>query len=605
MVEPDEYPDLVGVGFRLELDEARTAEINAPRVISATQASGIPGFPCFRTVEETYATAEQLVTEHSLLASWIDVGDTWEKQNGLGGWDVMVLRLTNSLVWGAKPKLLITSSMHPREYAPAELNTRFAEYLVDNYDVDADVTWLLDHHEVHLMLMPNPDGRKKAETGLFWRKNTNTDYCSPTSNNRGVDLNRNAEFQWGCCGGSSPFECGETYRGPFPVSDPETAIMQDYLREVFPDQRDEPLDAPAPDDTTGVYLDIHAASQVMVWPWGFAGTSPNMTQLQTFGRKLAYFNGYVPKQAVDLYPTDGTLMDFAYGDLGVPSVVYEIGTSFFQSCSFFENVMVGDNLPSMVYAAKVVRTPYLTPAGPEALQVTATPDFVMAGEMIELSATLDDTRFNNDNGFEPTQAIVAAEYYVDLPPWSFGSPAPVGMFAVDGSYDEPVESVTTLVDTTGMGHGRHTLFVRGQDANGSWGPFSAAFVTVDDQQGDADGDGVANASDCDPADGTVWAPPSPVRDLTVTKDLADNLSWLPPEEPGASVFGYHVLRSDEAHDFGQAECTLVGAATSATDGDVPGSGAIYNYLIRVLNRCGANLGVDSSNQPRSGATCAP
>ena len=97
--------------------------------------------------------------------------------------------------------------MHAREYAPAELTTRFAEYLVDNYDIDADATWLLDHHEVHLMLMPNPDGRKKAETGLSWRKNTNTAYCSPTSNNRGADLNRNAEFEWGCCDGSSGSGC--------------------------------------------------------------------------------------------------------------------------------------------------------------------------------------------------------------------------------------------------------------------------------------------------------------------------------------------------------------------------------------------------------------
>ena len=43
--------------------------------------------------------------------------------------------------------------------------TRFAEYLVNNYGADADATWILDHHEIHLMLQMNPDGRKKAETG--------------------------------------------------------------------------------------------------------------------------------------------------------------------------------------------------------------------------------------------------------------------------------------------------------------------------------------------------------------------------------------------------------------------------------------------------------
>ena len=63
--------------------------------------------------------------------------------------------------------MFITGSIHAREYAPAELVTRFAEYLVDGYGVDADATWMVDYHEIHLMLMANPDARKKAEAGLF------------------------------------------------------------------------------------------------------------------------------------------------------------------------------------------------------------------------------------------------------------------------------------------------------------------------------------------------------------------------------------------------------------------------------------------------------
>ena len=70
--------------------------------------------------------------------------------------------------------------------------------------------------------------------------------------------------------------------------------------------------------------------------------------------------------------------------------------------------------------------PYLTPAGPEALQTRATPAVVEVGTPFELTATLNDTRFNNQNGSEPVQAIVAAEYYLDLPPWEAGSPAPTG-----------------------------------------------------------------------------------------------------------------------------------------------------------------------------------
>ena len=103
------------------------------------------------------------------------------------------------------------SAIHAREYTTAETNTRFAEYLVNNYGVDPDVTWLLDYNEIHLLLQFNPDGRKLAETGLLWRKNVDNAYCANT-NSRGADLNRNYPFQWGGPGAST-FQCDETYRG--------------------------------------------------------------------------------------------------------------------------------------------------------------------------------------------------------------------------------------------------------------------------------------------------------------------------------------------------------------------------------------------------------
>ena len=121
--------------------------------------------------------------------------------------------------------------------------TRFAEYLVNNYATNADATWILDHHEIHIMLHTNPDGRKQAETGLSWRKNTNQNYCGVTSTSRGADLNRNFAFQWGCCNGSSGSPCNLTYRGPSPASEPEVQAVQSYMRSIFPDQHADPLTA--------------------------------------------------------------------------------------------------------------------------------------------------------------------------------------------------------------------------------------------------------------------------------------------------------------------------------------------------------------------------
>jgi len=471
---------LLALGLTVELDAVHTDQLTHLGIPLEGQYTGIPGYPCYRTVEETYATALAIVAAHPDLATWFDVGDSWEKtESPTAGYDLMVLRLTNSAVPGPKPILFVNFAIHAREYTTAELGTRFAEYLVDNYDVDPDVTWILDHHEVHLLLQTNPDGRKMAETGLSWRKNTDNDFCSNT-NSRGVDLNRNFEFEWGCCGGSSGNQCDVTYRGPLPASEPETQAVQVYVASIFPDQRPADLVTPAPSDTSGVALDIHSHGQLVLWPWGFtSAVAPNGVELQTLGRKFAYFNGHTPQQAIGLYPTDGTTDDYYYGELGVAGFAFELGTAFFESCSYFESSILPGNLDALLYAAKVVRTPYLTPAGPEALAVAASPQPVVAGTLVTLSAVLDDGRYNDTNGTEPTQSVADAAAYVDQPPWNASAVA-LPAFADDGAFDEVSEAVSATIDTTGLAPGRHLLFVRGQDAAGNWGPVGAAFLDVVD-----------------------------------------------------------------------------------------------------------------------------
>jgi carboxypeptidase T len=479
-VTADDYARLLQAGFRLEVDEQLTAELNRPRTMLQGQISGIPGYPCYRTVEETFAAAQAIATTHPTLASWIDAGDSWEKSQAGGspGYDLMVLRHTNTEITGPKPKLFATASIHAREYATAELATRFAEYLVDNYGLDADVTWLLDYHEIDLVLVANPDGRKIAETGAFWRKNTDNDDGCAVSNSWGTDLNRNFGFQWGCCAGSSPEPCAETYRGPAPSSEPETTAVESYVRALFSDQRAEPLDAPAPAAATGVFVDLHSYGQLVMWPWGFTGSpAPNSAALQTLGRKLAYYNRYTPQQAVGLYPTDGASDDFAYGELGVAAYTFEVGTSFFQDCTTFENTIFPDNLAALIYAAKVARTPYLTPAGPDVVGLAVSPAGAADGEMVHLTAIVDDTHYSDANGSEPTQVIAAGEYYIDVPPWG-AAPVAHSLAAADGSFDAKNEAVLADIDTTGLDSGRHVVFVRGQDPAGNWGAISAIFVYI-------------------------------------------------------------------------------------------------------------------------------
>ena len=462
---------------------------------------GIPGYACYRTVEETYATAKSIATNNPELATWTDVGDSWEKTQGLGGYDIMVLRMTNSAISGPKPKIFITSAIHANEYTTAELITHFAEFVAAGYGNDADITWLLDYCEIHMILQANPDGRKKAEAGLYWRKNTNQNYCSPTSTKRGADLNRNFQFKWNCCGGSSNDECHKWYHGAYAASEPETQAIQNYIFSQVPDQRGPDDDDPVPLDVSGIYLCIHSYGRLVLWPWSWTNEpAPNGIQLQTLGRKIAFFNGYTPIQSIGFYPTDGDEELFAYGEMGLAAYTIELGKESFESCSYFENTIVPENIPSLIYAMKASRAPYMLPAGPDATNLSLK-STSLGNNLVTLSATIDDTRYNNSNGTEPTQIITAAECYVDVPPWVDDSSSfSIAMLPSDGIFDSKIETVEATIDTSEWSEGRHIIFVRGLDYGGNWGVFSAIFLYIERCECDLNHDG-----DCDGSELATFA----------------------------------------------------------------------------------------------------
>ena len=492
-VNAEEARELRALGFRLEADphwltqqreQARMEAGERQRHALATGQrellAGIPNYSCYPTVEEVFSEAQGMVSAKPQLASWIDIGDSWEKSRGTGGYDLRVLKLSNSAVSGPKPKLFVNAGIHAREYATTPLVLEFARRLVNGHGVDADATWILDHHEIHLLLATNPDGRKKAEAGLLWRKNTNTAYCGATSNSRGADLNRNFGFGWNSTGGagSSGSACNETYRGPSAASEPETRAVEAYIRSLWPDRRGPNRTDPAPLDTSGIHLDIHSHGRLLLWPWGTNGAvAGNDTQLATLGRKFAYWNGHTPERSLDLYETDGTSDGPSYGELGVPAFTFELGTAFFEQCSYYTNTLLPGNMPALIYAAKVVRTPYQTPAGPDVTQLALSASRVTAGTPVTLDARVDDTRYNQSNGTEPSQAIAAAEAYVDVPPWQAGAQA-LPLAAVDGSFNSSAEAVRGTLNTSGLAAGRHLVYVRGKDAAGNWGAFSAVFLDI-------------------------------------------------------------------------------------------------------------------------------
>lgn len=481
-----EYQQLLDEGFAVAVDPELTAEAFGPVPETPDQTESISGYPCYRTVEESLASAQALVAQHGAIAELVDIGDSWKKQqNAAQGYDLWVLRLTNRSIPGIKPVHYLQGGLHAREYVTSETVLRYGEWLAAQYDVNPDVTWILDHQEVHILFHANPDGRKVAEVSSTrsQRKNRDENYCSTGSTTVGVDNNRNFPFDWGGPG-SSGTACNETFRGPAAASEPESQAIIAYLQQIFPDQRNEgpgvDLVTPVSLDATGIYMDVHSNAGTTWWPWGNVNGvfAPNRFELQTLGRKIAYYNGLTPEQSNAGGAIGGATDDFTYGTLGVAAFTIEMdGSSFWPSCTSYESTLVQPTLDGFFMASKLARAPYRWAAGPEIINVLATPAQISLGGTVTITARAEDARFNNTVGTEPSQTVTSVAIYA-MPPWQAGATALAQFQPSDGAFNSTTENITVDLPASSLSAGRQLLYLRATDALGNAGPVAAVFVTV-------------------------------------------------------------------------------------------------------------------------------
>jgi hypothetical protein len=439
----------------------------------------ISGFSCYATVESTYDQAQSLAQAFPKLATWSDIGDSWMKVNQQSGYDIMVLKITNSELNNEKPILFVHSSMHAREYAPAALNLDFAKWLLNEYTSNAEAQWIVDNREVHLVFHMNPDGRKIAENQIFQRKNTNQNHCAGST--VGVDLNRNFAQTWGVTvDGSSGNECSEIYRGVSAESEPETQAVSNYIRSIFIDERGPNDSDPAPLNKSGLHIDLHSYGRLILWPYGHKeGGSPNNTGFVNLGNKLAWFNGYAPQQSIGLYPTDGTSDNVSYGELGVAAITFELGSSFFQNCAEYNNQILPDNLQALAYAAKVSEAPYLLSLGTDISTIKVNNSLlqttVSQAEIVnlEVTSTTKQSALSNIN-----HDVELFEYVID---GTFLNSENVAILdqslEVDGNGGV---KVIAQINTVDLSIGQHRLSVRAKNTEGQYGVPQSVFITISD-----------------------------------------------------------------------------------------------------------------------------
>ena len=124
---------------------------------SPTQAAPTPHSAdwdpaCYRTNPQIDTFLQGIASSYPQLATLTDAGPSWE---GRQQW---LLQLGSNRLPGPKPTLFLAAAHHARDIAGPEMLLRFISYLAENYDVDPDITWLLDNRRVALLPVINPDG---------------------------------------------------------------------------------------------------------------------------------------------------------------------------------------------------------------------------------------------------------------------------------------------------------------------------------------------------------------------------------------------------------------------------------------------------------------
>ncbi len=128
----------------------------------------------------------------------------------------------------SEPAVLLNGAHHASELLAVEYPLDAAAQILEGYGRDRQVTGWVDDMEIWVVPIVNPDGNWMflEQTRFASRKNgrdTNLDgFFDPFE---GVDLNRNYDYGWGMSPGSSGVVGSKYYRGPHPLSEPESWAM--------------------------------------------------------------------------------------------------------------------------------------------------------------------------------------------------------------------------------------------------------------------------------------------------------------------------------------------------------------------------------------------
>lgn len=252
----------------------------------------------------------------SLISAKFSLGTTHQ------GRPIWAYRITKDPdIPSSKPQVFLNAVTHAREPIGMMNLIYYSYYLLENYNTDVTVKYLLDNRDIYILPFVNPDGYIQNEAtnpngGGMWRKNRRNN----GDGTFGIDINRNfGTFQfWNSSNnGSSPATSSDTYRGTSPFSEPETqAIMNLVNSKNFKNS-----------------FYYHAFGNYYIYPWAWQDPleTPDSVYFRRFTAEMRTHNNFTPGTSSQtlLYFIRGGCDDWMYNDSGhskIISILPEVGT---------------------------------------------------------------------------------------------------------------------------------------------------------------------------------------------------------------------------------------------------------------------------------------
>lgn len=240
-----------------------------------------------------------------------------------------------------EPVVYFDGLHHAREPMSMTVLMYYMYWLLENYGIDPEATYLVNNRRMLFIPIVNPDGYVYNQSispngGGQWRKNRSFN----AGGSRGVDLNRNYGYQWGYDNsGSSPTPTSETYRGPSAWSEPEPRAVRDYATARNP----------------VIGFSSHSVAGRYLNPYGYKDTVVAYEYYAEFAGDFSRWNNYLFGTVAQMlnYTSNGTTRDFFHHDLNCLMWTPEIGGSDFWPAQSEIIPLAQENLLSCKYLSWV------------------------------------------------------------------------------------------------------------------------------------------------------------------------------------------------------------------------------------------------------------